>query len=392
MAKPGLTKSLKFKRSVRRFAYYVPQDSPVDPSTLFRGLLDAMWDLTAREAPRGNLGEKCCDDEIAEEVGWRFDPEHLIDILVELHWLDRDDRYRLIVHDWNEHAPTYVKGNVTRMVPPGFVQDEPKRSPENVPKEGTKLNASDRPKAVRKTPPRDDPKTNANDGPSLSSVSLSLDTTPSVDWQAVEDFLLQIGMVIASETCKAARDKGCSPAQVQELVFYWESQRPAWDIGALALRIQNLRPGQDITAVWPPPSTAKQAEDRRAREEQKRRDEASETARRTEANLAEESANAAREEKFGAMLDAMDGQQIRNLTAKHCGILAVKYLGRWSKTCKVEGQHRKELLYAIDERESAKQVVSGHDPQNNAPPACEVKHSGRPLGIPAETQTIGRVF
>lgn len=387
MAKPGLGKCLKFKRTVRQFADYVQQDCPVDPSTLVRGVLDGLWDLTAREAPRGNLGEKCCDEEIAEEVGWRFDPEHLVDMLVELKWLDRDDRYRLIVHDWHEHAPQYVKGNVTRMG--GFVGID--ASKQYGPKEGRKESPKDKPNEGRNATPKDGPKPSTNDRPSLPSPSLSSPSSPS-RWQEVEEALLGIGMAIASDVCKAARGNDCSPCDVTDLVAYWQSQLPAWDIGALALRIQNFRPGQDKTILWPEPSPAKQAEDRRAREEQKRRDEALETAKRNEVNLAEEAANAAREEKFGAVLDAMDGQQIRSLTAKHCGILAGKYLAKWSKTSKVEGQHRSDLLHAINELESAKRDVSDHDLETNAPLACEVKHSGRPLGVHTKNQNGERVF
>jgi hypothetical protein len=56
---------------------------------------------------------------IAEMVGWNGSAEILISALVDSHWLDRHSEHRLVVHDWHDHAPNFIKGNVHRLG--GFV-------------------------------------------------------------------------------------------------------------------------------------------------------------------------------------------------------------------------------------------------------------------------------
>jgi len=66
-----------------------------------------LFHLTARETPEGNIGKRT-DDDIAEELDWDGEPKELIEALVSAGWLDRDPTHRLLLHDWHEHAPTYV--------------------------------------------------------------------------------------------------------------------------------------------------------------------------------------------------------------------------------------------------------------------------------------------
>ena len=47
-------------------------------------------------------------------VDWGGDHDQLITALVECGWIDLCSEHRLLVHDWPEHAPKYVKGNVER--------------------------------------------------------------------------------------------------------------------------------------------------------------------------------------------------------------------------------------------------------------------------------------
>ncbi len=71
------------------------------------GLLQLMWDFTARNTPAGNIG-KFTDEELAMGLEYDGDPGELIEALVNRNWLDRDDRHRLIVHDWAEHCEDSV--------------------------------------------------------------------------------------------------------------------------------------------------------------------------------------------------------------------------------------------------------------------------------------------
>jgi hypothetical protein len=90
------------------------------------GILEAIWHLTAREAPQGDIG-KLPNEDIALGIDYEGDSDQLIDALVDSRWLDRSDTYRLVVHDWHEHADDaldmrlarsgklYANGSIPRM-------------------------------------------------------------------------------------------------------------------------------------------------------------------------------------------------------------------------------------------------------------------------------------
>jgi hypothetical protein len=77
------------------------------------GLLELLWHTTARQTPRGNIG-RLPDDEIALALDYRGDDTVLIEALVWSKWLDRSDEYRLIVHDWFDHAEDGVHMKLAR--------------------------------------------------------------------------------------------------------------------------------------------------------------------------------------------------------------------------------------------------------------------------------------
>lgn len=76
------------------------------------GLMESIWHLTAREAPRGDLG-KLSDADIALALDYRGDEAKLIEALCA-GWLDRHDTHRLVVHDWSEHADDAIQMKLAR--------------------------------------------------------------------------------------------------------------------------------------------------------------------------------------------------------------------------------------------------------------------------------------
>ena len=72
------------------------------------GLLELLWHFTAKFAPRGDVG-RFSNRAISSAVGWDGDPNELISALVRCRWLDEHPDYRLIVHDWSEHADSSVR-------------------------------------------------------------------------------------------------------------------------------------------------------------------------------------------------------------------------------------------------------------------------------------------
>jgi hypothetical protein len=77
------------------------------------GILEALWHLTANEAPRGDIG-RFSDERIAAGIDWRGDSGRLISSLVESGWIDADRSYRLLIHDWPDHADEAVKKYLRR--------------------------------------------------------------------------------------------------------------------------------------------------------------------------------------------------------------------------------------------------------------------------------------
>lgn len=73
------------------------------------GLLESLWQCTALNAPDGDIG-RLSNEDIAAELEWDDEPDELIGTLVACGWLDTDQQYRLIVHDWSDHVPTWLKG------------------------------------------------------------------------------------------------------------------------------------------------------------------------------------------------------------------------------------------------------------------------------------------
>lgn len=73
------------------------------------GVLETLWRVTQNDAPAGDIG-KLENDDIAAALEWEGDPDELIDALIETRWVDRDDEFRLIIHDWSEHAPNHLVG------------------------------------------------------------------------------------------------------------------------------------------------------------------------------------------------------------------------------------------------------------------------------------------
>lgn len=107
--------SMKFRRLQRRLAC-----SKLECV----GLLELLWITTQKNAMAGDIG-RFSNEEIAVEVEWPGDPDNLVEALVETGWLDRSDQYRLVVHDWHDHAPKYVRANLAgRKIP--FASGPPK--------------------------------------------------------------------------------------------------------------------------------------------------------------------------------------------------------------------------------------------------------------------------
>lgn len=102
--KSGTPELMKFKRLQRRLGVTTAQ---------LVGHLELLWIATAKNAPEGDIG-RFSNEDIAIACYWEDDPDLFVHALTECGWLDVSDEWRLLVHDWAQHAPTWVGGNLKR--------------------------------------------------------------------------------------------------------------------------------------------------------------------------------------------------------------------------------------------------------------------------------------
>lgn len=98
--KNGTDSLLKYKKLKRRLSLCEWQ---------VNGVLETIWKATRDNAPEGDIG-RFTNEDIAALIEWEGDPDILVEALVDTGWLDPDEEYRLIVHDWSDHVPNYLKG------------------------------------------------------------------------------------------------------------------------------------------------------------------------------------------------------------------------------------------------------------------------------------------
>lgn len=77
------------------------------------GLLELLWHFTARYAPRGDIG-RWTDDRIAAWLGWTGEPSAIVSALIHSGWLDVHPSFRLVVHDWHDHADDTTRKHLKR--------------------------------------------------------------------------------------------------------------------------------------------------------------------------------------------------------------------------------------------------------------------------------------
>jgi hypothetical protein len=83
------------------------------PKFAVLGCLEALWHFTAEYAPLGDVG-RFTDAQIERWIDWDGEPGELIRALVAARFLDVDSQHRLLVHDWADYAPEYLKKRTKR--------------------------------------------------------------------------------------------------------------------------------------------------------------------------------------------------------------------------------------------------------------------------------------
>ncbi len=94
----------KFKKLKRRLKL---------PHFAIVGILESIWMIGQTHHHDGGIG-RMTDEDISAEIEYDGDPENLIAELLACGWLDRCEINRLVIHDWLDHCPKFVKGILAR--------------------------------------------------------------------------------------------------------------------------------------------------------------------------------------------------------------------------------------------------------------------------------------
>ena len=106
--KTTTTLSMKFLKLKRRLGL---------PHYIVVGVLESLWMFATNNAMDGGIGRHSNED-LAAALEWQGDPDQLIDDLVSTGWLDAHPDCRLSIHDWQDHAPNFVKAVVAKKKQP----------------------------------------------------------------------------------------------------------------------------------------------------------------------------------------------------------------------------------------------------------------------------------
>lgn len=77
------------------------------------GHLELLWAFVGKLAPQGNIG-KYGDGAIARAAEWQGDPTAFVDALLLTRFLDECGTCRLVVHDWGDHCPSWVRAKLKK--------------------------------------------------------------------------------------------------------------------------------------------------------------------------------------------------------------------------------------------------------------------------------------
>ena len=154
--KHSAPQSGKFKKLVRKLRPLIDCKT-VSIETIAVGILERLWHATIVNAPSGDIG-KVDDETLCELVGWHSEPSILIEALIVTGWLDECENHRLIIHDWSEHAPSFIKGTLSNAKRSFAVQTKPDITQPSLTKHNltgmvqTKVVPKDAPKTIPKEP------------------------------------------------------------------------------------------------------------------------------------------------------------------------------------------------------------------------------------------------
>lgn len=77
------------------------------------GHLELFWFFVGQKTPRGNVG-RWSNAVIAYHAQWPGRPDDFVKALVDAGFVEEHSEHRLIVHDWKDHMPRWVKAKLAK--------------------------------------------------------------------------------------------------------------------------------------------------------------------------------------------------------------------------------------------------------------------------------------
>jgi hypothetical protein len=86
------------------------------------GHLELLWAFAAKQSPQGNIG-KWTNGAIAKACFWSGSPDEFLNCLLKCGLVDEHKTHRLVIHDWAQHCPNWVRAKLSKLKI-GFISTE----------------------------------------------------------------------------------------------------------------------------------------------------------------------------------------------------------------------------------------------------------------------------
>lgn len=213
------------------------------------GYLELLWAGASEFALAGNIG-KFSDGVIARWCDWDGDSSVFVRAMVESGWIDEDAEHRLIVHDWQQHCPNWVRSKLKRS---GQDFATATSDPTYTPTSDPTYVATDEPTCT----PTDDATCEATIHVTSRHVT-SRHATPresqaeSNRWEMLLTGGAAAGLEFPRKRLEACRERGVSPDEIAAVLDYWREHSSEFDgPGALIAKLDGMFVDQAVEAGWP---------------------------------------------------------------------------------------------------------------------------------------------
>jgi len=217
------------------------------------GYLELLWDGVSEFAISGNVG-KFSDGVIAKWCDWEGDASEFVSALVVSGWLDSHETHRLVVHDWHQHCPNWVRSKLKRSgLKFASETSDPTYTPTSDPTYvATGETTSEATYTVTSDGTIPTTSCQATPSPTTTTTTARGEHAESNAWTMAAAAASKMGLATARVKVERCRDSGVPIEQVEAALDYWRSHREEFDgPGALGMKLDAMVPGQPADEGWP---------------------------------------------------------------------------------------------------------------------------------------------